>query len=358
MRTGAPPNSLRLLSSPVPQPVPLAAPPPSPWFEVVWTRVSLYKKLMMHLKEHCSYVTLGVGPTEGLTFTGSSAIDHLCLRVHLPPRCFHELRVVWPNVTDRVELNMYTLYSIMKKATAFRHERVRVRVAWQPQGYYAVTVTFETVNKSEWFHMRGAKALNALRIPRPDITASGATLNPTLLADAFKRFDMESFRTVTLSVHVRTEDHPHTVTFEPVHDTLTLRGRTDSMQGKVYIPYWTMTGDANLPLSTPSSTKYRYGNFLLASLRSVTRFASLAQPRQLTLRQVDVGDPTAARPLCMSFVVSDYGTVACYLPPMAPDATRWSYGAPGDTTSSEEDDEHILKRVYSRHSSRDRETPG
>ena len=108
--------------SPPGSPTSPSSSPPEPWFEAVWTQVSLYKKLMMHLKEHCSYVTLSVERAEGLTLTGSSAIDHMCMRVHLPPTCFHALHVAWSAPTDRVELNMYTLYSIMKKATAYRHD--------------------------------------------------------------------------------------------------------------------------------------------------------------------------------------------------------------------------------------------
>ena len=327
--------------------------------------MSLYKKLMMHLKEHCSYVTLGIHAVEGLTFTGSSAIDHLCLRVHLPPPCFRELHVGWPTASDRVELNMYTLYSIMKKATAYRHERVRFRVAWQPQGYYAVTVTFETVNKSERFHMRGARPTAALQLPPPPptpLTASHTptvTLNPTLLADAFRRFDEESFRTVTLSVHHQCHRHPHTVAFAPVHDTLRLRGHADSIRGAVYIPYWSAEErdddgererrtETDAPSAPPlPTTKRRLGDFLLASLRSVTRFASLAQPKQLALQTVELGHPSTHSPLCVAFTVADRGTVTCYLPPMAPESTLWCYGREGDavSSSSSEEDERILARV-------------
>ena len=154
------------------QTLPPPAPPPGRIprrcrVETVWTQVSLYKKLMMHLKEHCSYITLQASPTRGLMLCGTSAIDHLCVRVDLPPAMLRRVPVRVAQCDDAqdagVDLNAYTLYSIMKKATAFRHERVRFRVAWHADGYYAVTVTFETVNKRERFHMRGG------RPPRPDV---------------------------------------------------------------------------------------------------------------------------------------------------------------------------------------------
>lgn len=297
------------------------------WFEVAWTQVSTFKKLMMHLKEHCSYVTVAVSLQDGLTFTGVSAIDHLCLSVNLPPPCFSLLCVHWPATKERIELNMYTLYSIMKKSTAFRHERVRLRVEWIPAGYYAVTVTFETVNKSERFHMRASALIHTPPLP-PDPRSSRdvpsvhapltAKVHTVLLTDSFKRFDEESFRTVAMTVHTCGE-HPCTVSLEPVFDTLTLRARNDSMKGTVYIPYLA-SSDETMD-STSSRRPHRLGDYLLASLRSVTRFASLSSTKYVTLRSVWELSRTSVRgvPLSIQFDVCEHGRVACYLPSVCVD---------------------------------------
>lgn len=293
------------------------------WFEVAWTQVSTFKKLMMHLKEHCSYVTAAVSLQDGLTFTGVSAIDHLCMSVSLPPRCFSLLCVHWLATNERIEMNMYTLYSIIKKSTAFRHERVRLRVEWIPAGYYAVTVTFETVNKSERFHMR-ASALTHTPPPRPSRNEPPAhapltaQLHTALLTDAFQRFDEESFRTIAMTVHP-CGDHPCTVSLEPVLDTLTLRARNDSMKGTVYLPY--LAPPDETMDSTSSRRSHRLGDYLLASLRSVTRFASLSSTKHVTLRSVWELSRTDVRgvPLSIQFDVCEHGRVVCYLPSVCVD---------------------------------------
>ena len=312
--------------------------------------MSLYKKLVMHLKEHCSYITLQASPVHGLVLSGTSAIDHLCLRIDLPPACFVEYQCEWPSVNDLhdvgVELNAYTLYSIMKKATAFRHERVRFRVAWHTDGYYTVTITFETVNKSERFHMRGSRAARAAVCvpplpPGPSEMAARVgplvTVHTTLLVDCFNRFDEDSFRTVTLSVHTR-GDHPGTVSFAPSKDpTLTLKGRTDSMRGRVYLPYRTTSDDGPMDALSTTPSKQRFGDFLLASLRAVARFASLATTKCLTMQQVKLSRTTEyTPPLCITFDVVGQGTVTCYLPTVTVD---WSPGRNDAGTSSSSDDE-------------------
>lgn len=333
---------------PPPAPPPGRRPSPSPWVETVWTQVSLYKKLMMHLKEHCSYITLQASPTRGLMLCGTSAIDHLCVRVDLPPACFVEYQCEWPSADDAqdagVDLNAYTLYSIMKKATAFRHERVRFRVAWHADGYYAVTVTFETVNKRERFHMRGGRAVRSDVCvpplpPRCDEAAARlgplATVHTALLVDCFNRFDEESFRTVTLNVHAHDDGaHPHTVSVAPTRgSTLTLKGRTDTMRGRVYLPYRTTHKAAT---DAPSSDQ-RFGHFLLASLRAVARFASLATTKCLSMQQVRLSANAAyAPPLCLTFDVVGPGTVTCYLPAVTVDG--WSDAGGGSSSSSSDDE--------------------
>ena len=331
---------------PPPAPPPGRRPSPLPWVETVWTQVSLYKKLMMHLKEHCSYITLQASPTRGLMFCGTSAIDHLCVRVDLPPACFVEYQCEWPSADDAqdagVDLNAYTLYSIMKKATAFRHERVRFRVAWHADGYYAVTVTFETVNKRERFHMRGGRAARSDVCvpplpPRCDEVAARlgplATVHTALLVDCFNRFDEESFRTVTLNVHAHDDGaHPHTVSVAPTRGpTLTLKGRTDTMRGRVYLPYRTTR---KAPADAPSAD-HRFGHFLLASLRAVARFASLATTKCLSMQQVRLSANAAyAPPLCLTFDVVGPGTVTCYLPAVTVDG--WSDAGGGSSSSEDE----------------------
>ena len=73
---------------------------------------------MMHMKQHCSYIKFEASRRAGITFYGTSAIDHLCLKITLPPKCFAVMDISTENQTLRMEINMYTLYSIMKKATA------------------------------------------------------------------------------------------------------------------------------------------------------------------------------------------------------------------------------------------------
>ena len=301
----------------------------------------------MHLKEHCSYITLQASPTRGLVLCGTSVIDHLCMRVDLPPECFVEYQCEWPTVDDAedvgVDLNAYTLYSIMKKATAFRHERVRFRVEWHTDGYYAVTVTFETVNKRERFHMRGGRAVRSDVCvpplpPRCDEAEARvgplATVHTALLVECFDRFDEESFHTVTLSVHTHDDrTHPHTVSVAPIQGpTLTLKGRTDTMRGRVYFPYL----PTQKALSNTPSSKQRFGHFLLASLRAVARFASLATNKCLSMQLVRLSATTAyTPPLCLTFSVVGPGTVTCYLPAVTVDG--WSNTVGGSSSSSEDE---------------------
>ena len=111
---------------------------------------------MMHMKQHCSYIKFEASAHVGVLFYGTSAIDHMCLKINSPTKVFCIHGHGTKHQTLRMEINMYTLYSIMKKATAYLYERVRFRVEYQSQGYYAITVTFEAVNRRECYHIRGA----------------------------------------------------------------------------------------------------------------------------------------------------------------------------------------------------------
>lgn len=314
------------------------------WVEVVWTNVSAFKKLMMHMKQHCSYIKFEASKGAGVLFYGTSAIDHLCLKITLPPTCFELMDTSDERRTLRMEINMYTLYSIMKKATAYRYERVRFRVAHQTQGYYAITVTFEAVNRRERYHMRGAM-LDSDR-PLQDMSTNAvhtnalATLNTTLLSESLQRFDEDSFRMVSLTLH-GIGKHANTVSLENTKQTMTLKSRVDSMQGKVYIPYCVPRN--RVKDASASVHKYKIGDYLMSSLFYVTRFASLSYSKQLTLCHMKTPTgKTDAQPLCITFPFSEFGTIACYMPPSTSDPScMWTGGSRSESSSS--DDEYLRK---------------
>lgn len=315
--------------------------------DAVWSHVSTYKKLMMHLKEHCAYVTLRA-VAGGLVFTGSSAVDHVCFEATLRPSAFVSFRSHWPTEAA-VELNMYTLYTIMKKATAFRCERVRLQVEWHSRGYYAVTVGFETQNKYERFHMRGAPTdvVPSVCHAVANTTLRTVDLNTALLTESFQRFDEESFRTLTLTVH-RTGHRRRSLCLDAVEDTLSMRGRTDSARGKVYVPYATRDSKGtNEPRDTrrTSSRKTRVGNYLLTTLRSVTRFATLSPTKVLVL-----GYCAQDAPVCVTFDVGPHGAVQCLLPAISDDTLGWC--ASSDSSEEEDTLERLARRRVAKHASR------
>ena len=324
-------------------------PPASPiqesrWFEVAWTQISAYKKLIMHLKSHCAYAHVRADSQQGIVLTGTSSIDQLCVEVRLPPTSFSEYYLSWSSSTV-VELNMYTFYSIMKRVTAFRCEKVRMRMEWVPQGYYMVTITFETINKCERFHMRASETVTRVAQLDHGFVKKNipivALLNTTLLADSFQRFDENSFHTLTLTVH-RHGQHKRTVCLETMHDMLTLRGKTDNMQGKVYIPY-TMDNRQLNDKTIERPSKYRIGSYLLSTLRSVTRFGTMSPDKMLALHH---SSHYRRSPLCVLFNFSDVGFVECYIPQVSCDMHAWTPGSLSDSTSSEEDD--IVEQMYRR----------
>lgn len=296
------------------------------------------------MKQHCSYIKFEASERAGVLFYGTSAIDHLCLKITLPPTCFEFMDTSDEHHTLRMEINMYTLYSIMKKATAYRYERVRFRVAHQSQGYYAITVTFEAVNRSERYHMRGAildsdHPLQGVSTNSLHMNAL-ATMNTTLLSESLQRFDEDSFRMISLTLH-GIGKHTNTVSLENTKQTMTLKSRVDSMQGKVYIPYCVPRN--RVQGTNASFHKYKIGDYLMASLFYVTRFASLSYSKQLTICHMKT--PTGkvdTQPLCITFPFSEFGTIACYMPPATSDPScMWSVGSRSESSSS--DDEYLRK---------------
>ena len=313
------------------------------WLEVVWTQVSAFKKLMMHMKQHCSYIKFEASACLGMVFYGTSAIDHLCFKITLPPKCFTVMNISTDKDILRMEINMYTLYSIMKKATAYRCERVRFRVEHQIQGYYAITVTFESVNRSECYHMRGALIDTDCSIH--DVYTDTIKIKPlakldtSLLSQSLNRFDEDSFRMVSLTLHVSGK-HANTLSFENMKHTMILKSHEDSMQGKVYIPYFMPYNHSEQ--HTHTRHKYKIGDYLMASLCSVTRFASLSYSKQLTICRIDKPTgKTDSRPLCITFPFSEFGMIACYMPATISDPCKWSIGSCNESSSS--DDEYLRR---------------
>ena len=75
---------------------------------------------------------------------------------------------------------------------------------------------------------------------------------------------------------------------------------------------------------------------MLASLRAVARFASLATTKCLSMQQVRLSaNATYAPPLCLTFDVVGPGTVTCYLPAVTVDG--WSDAGGGSSSSSEDE---------------------
>lgn len=315
------------------------------WVEVVWTNVSAFKKLMMHMKQHCSYIKFEASSHVGVLFYGTSAIDHMCLKITLPPKCFVFMDMSTKHQILRMEINMYTLYSIMKKATAYLYERVRFRVEYQNQGYYAITVTFEAVNRSECYHMRGAFIDTVL--PIHDVSTDTmnikplAKLNTALLSQSLNRFDEDSFRMISLTLH-GSGKYANTVSFENMKHTMILKSREDSMQGKVYIPY---SKPCNLRRQDTDTSKHKFkiGDYLMTSLCSVIRFASISYSKQLTICHIDrPTGKTDAHPLCITFPFSEFGTIACYMPSTISDSCKLS-GSCNESSSS--DDEYLRRLI-------------
>ena len=302
---------------PPPPPPPQSPPPPTsptlpnPFlWRVTLTTLARFKKMVMHLRQHCSFVQLRVCPT-GMLWVGTSSIDHLTLRMRLDKEHFESfesfqssdscktIRYPANQQADRdrsccidcIELNMFQLYRIIKRASSFRYERICLSGCsavttssvqhsppcprYSPSLYRVLTIRFETQNKCDVYHMR----CPLLVVPTPPTSSKSptpptpptASTSPTAsnppsmesllwtspmdlhhplsrcpssktrlcwwsiptdqFDDALQRFDHETFRTI------RIRQHSRTISLSPDHNpTLTLRSKTDSVSGSVHLP--------------------------------------------------------------------------------------------------------------------------
>lgn len=270
--------------------------------------------MMMHVRNHCSFVQLGVS-RQGLLWSGTSSIDHLKMRIRLDADWFESFYITEtnsetksepPTLVDHIELNMFQLYRIIKRASSFRYERIRLSVASAtPQvvhsspgtcssatrSYRFLVIRFETQNKYDVYHMRCPQPehLEGLLVddltkcstiwPHPChsasdcTTCSWCTLPISQLYDALQRFDHDTFHSIRIRQHSRTQS----ISLCPLRNhTLTLRSKTDSMSGKVHLGAVCLSPTSDGVHSAVSSTASYKGHYTLASISQTVRFAMLS----------------------------------------------------------------------------------
>ena len=365
---------------PPPPPSPQSPPPPTsptlptlpnPFlWRVTLTTLARFKKMVMHLRQHCSFVQLRVCPT-GMLWVGTSSIDHLTLRMRLDREHFESFESFEPFQssssckTDRhpanqqakrdrtccidcIELNMFQLYRIIKRASSFRYERICLSGCSavttssvqhsppcprsSPSLYRVLSIRFETQNKCDVYHMR----CPLLVVPTPS-TASNPPSTESLLwtspldlhhplsrcpssetrlcwwsipvdqfDDALQRFDHETFSTI------RIRQHSHTISLSPDHNpTLTLRSKTDSVSGSVHLPAHVppmesttnQTSPPN-PHSCSSSTPaiVPKGRYTLSSVCQTVRFAMVSKTRFIRLALQPTPEGTTLLHLCFDWM--------------------------------------------------------
>lgn len=336
-------------------------PPPTPAIRDPWecsvTDLPWFKKTMMHVRNHCSFVILGVRPS-GLCWHGTSSIDHLQLHMDLPCAVFETFRVEG-GALPCVELNMLQFYRIIKRARSFQYQRIRIGVHaptsvftptdhTRPQ-YHTLYVRFETGNKHDVFHIRCLAS--HLPPPAPTLPSSpAASLPPAAptarvsiqqLHDALERFDADTFRTVALQLHCRKasasasasagEASGHELCLQPQHgSTLTVRTRTDAITGRVHLPVSTVLTDTN---DANHATVLPRGQFLLESLAQSLRFAHFTQETEIRVTLFQTSDNTPG-PLHLQFSLRSVGQVGVWLPPVV-DASS-AGGSPSSSASESE----------------------
>ena len=229
----------------------------------VTSHVAYFKKTVMHLRNHCAYVHF-TGLTHALRIHGNSAIDHLHLRATLPSTFFDTYEM--EPTTTSLEVNLYLLYDIIRRATSYRCQRIRLR--WRD---HTLHISFETDNKRDVYQL-ACRLVDDTSPLLPHVERSEVSDLPCVRVDAAQlhrallRFDDDTFTAVTLSIR------PH---------ALVLKSKTDAMRGRVKLPV------------TPRTTRHKCGTFALADLLLTTRFGLLSADKMVRLAPVAYADDRA-----------------------------------------------------------------
>lgn len=273
---------------------------------VVTTHVAYFKKTMMHLRNHCAYVhftTVAGAKHEreqpALLLHGNSAIDHLHLRATFPQTFFDTFDEDATHdalgARGALEVNLYLLYDIIRRATSFRCQRIRLRWDTAPpsdkRAPPLLHISFETGNKRDVYQLAcryvrpssittttttslpTLPTLPALPVCPPSATERcGVRVDAALLHNALLRFDEDTFTTVTLSLR---------------NHALVLKGKTDAMRGRVKLPATTASSSASSSSRSPHTpVRHKCGTFALADLLLTTRFGLLSADKVVHIAPV------------------------------------------------------------------------
>ena len=262
---------------------------------VVTTYVAYFKKTVMHLRNHCAYVhftTVGVKHKReqpALLLHGNSAIDHLHLRATLPSTFFdtfeNQAHDGLHSQEGALEVNLYLLYDIIRRATSFRCQQIRLR--WDTSSLSGTCtppllhISFETGNKRDMYQLACRNVLPSTTslpmhpVSPPIVTERhGVQVDAALLHSALLRFDEDTFTTVTLSLR---------------NHALVLKSKTDAMRGRVKLP--TTTATTTSLVTSPSHSphtpvRHKCGAFMLADLLLTTRFGMLSTDKIVHIASV------------------------------------------------------------------------
>lgn len=132
---------------------------------VRFTALGWFKKTLTHLRRCCSFVHL-YASADGLHWFGISAIDELCVHVHMPPESLQDvsgrLREVdlscdaapvcertseLPLPGTLFEINMLLFCKVIKRAMAFRYDAIDLYV--RPASAFSVCARYRTTSPGE-----------------------------------------------------------------------------------------------------------------------------------------------------------------------------------------------------------------
>ena len=312
-----------------------------------------------------------------MLWVGTSSIDHLTLRMRLDREhfesfeSFESFQSSSSYKTDRhpanqqanrdrvccidcIELNMFQLYRIIKRASSFRYERICLSGCSavttssvqhsppsspsSPSLYRVLSIRFETQNKCDVYHMR----CPLLVVPTPPTASNPPSMESLLWTspldlhhplsrcpssetrlcwwsipvdqfdDALQRFDHETFNTI------RIRQHSDTISLSPDHNpTLTLRSKTDSVSGSVHLPAHVppmesttnQTHSSNRHSCSSSSSSSSStpaivpkGRYTLSSVCQTVRFAMVSKTRFIRLALQPTPERTTLLHLCFDWM--------------------------------------------------------